>query len=71
MLQIKNETVNIWEYKVGNSDKIANFVCFWKTRIEQFKFDAFQGDKNNMTLLVQMYWNFKITRIKNIYQSKA
>ena len=30
MLQIKKETANIWEYKVGN---IANFVRLWKTRM--------------------------------------
>ena len=26
MLQIKKETENIWEYKVGNNGNIANFV---------------------------------------------
>ena len=31
MLQIEKETVNIWEYKVGNNANIANFMCLWKT----------------------------------------
>ena len=33
MLQIKKETANIWEYKVGNNANIANFVRLWKTRL--------------------------------------
>ena len=33
MLQIKMETANIWEYKVGNNVNIANFMCLWKTRM--------------------------------------
>ena len=28
MVQIKKETVNIWEYKVGINAITANFVCF-------------------------------------------
>ena len=33
MLQIKKETANIWEYKVGNNANIANFVYLWKTQV--------------------------------------
>ena len=35
MLQIKKETGNLWEYKVGNNDNIANFVCLWKPRLDE------------------------------------
>ena len=34
MLQVKKETVNIWECKVDNNANITNFVHLWKTRIE-------------------------------------
>ena len=34
MLQIKKETVNIWEYTVDNNANIANFVRLWKNRME-------------------------------------
>ena len=33
MLQIKVETANIWEYKVGNNDNIANFVRLGKPEL--------------------------------------
>ena len=33
MVQIKKETVNMWEYKVANNTNIAKFVCLWKPRI--------------------------------------
>ena len=32
MLQIKKETTDILEYKVGNNANIAYFVRLWKTR---------------------------------------
>ena len=35
MVQIKKKTANIWQYKVGNIDNIANFVCLWKRRLVQ------------------------------------
>ena len=33
MLQIKKETANIWEYKVGNNNNITNFVHLSKARM--------------------------------------
>ena len=33
MLQVKKETANICQYKVGNNDDIDNFVRLWKTRV--------------------------------------
>ena len=33
MLQIKKETANVWEYKVGSNANIANCVRLWKTRL--------------------------------------
>ena len=36
MLQRKKETVNIWEYKVGNNANIATFVRLWKIRLPLF-----------------------------------
>ena len=32
MLQIKEDTAKIWEYKIDNNANIANFVHLWKTR---------------------------------------
>ena len=34
MLQIKKETVNTGEYKVGNNANITNFAHLWKTQID-------------------------------------
>ena len=34
MLQLKKETANIWEYKVGNNATIANFARLWKPWME-------------------------------------
>ena len=33
--KLKKETVNMWEYKVGNNANIANFVCLWETRLRR------------------------------------
>ena len=33
ILQIKKETTNVWEYKVGNNANIASFVLLWKIRL--------------------------------------
>ena len=33
MLQIKQETADISQYKVGNNANIANFVQLWKPRL--------------------------------------
>ena len=33
MLQIRKETANLLQYKVGNNADIANFVRLWKTRM--------------------------------------
>ena len=30
------ETANIWEYKVGINATIANLLCLWKCRIDQY-----------------------------------
>ena len=33
MLQMKKETANKWEYKVGNNANIVNFLGLWKTQM--------------------------------------
>ena len=33
MLQIKKETANIYQYKVGNNANIGNFMRLWETRL--------------------------------------
>ena len=35
MVQIRKETVSIWDYKIDNNVNIANFECLWKTRIRK------------------------------------
>ena len=32
-MQLKMETENMWEHKVGNNANTANFVWVWKTRM--------------------------------------
>ena len=39
MVQIKKETGIMWKYKVGNNANIDNFVCSWKTQLDN-KFDT-------------------------------
>ena len=34
-MQIRKETVSIWDYKADNNINIANFECLWETRIRR------------------------------------
>ena len=34
-MQIKKETANIWDYKIGNNAIISNYVCLWKTQLPE------------------------------------
>ena len=33
IIQLKKETINLWEFKVGSNDNIANFVRLLKPRV--------------------------------------